>query len=129
MTTVEITPAGGAAEVTKGAVPIRIEVADPPDGDLADFLSGEDTRGPREWAARAGVQTTRQIYAEAIEMACAVAEQTARRLEEMGVPQRPDEFEVQFALNIDVHGDAKIVSVDSGAQVQVRMQWNRGADA
>lgn len=128
MAIVEVTPVAGVAEVAKGSVPIRIEVASMPDEDPTDFYSDDDTRGPTEWAARAGVQTTRQIYAEAIEMACVMAAQTAQRLEAMPKSDQPDEFEVEFALNIDMGGDAKIVSINSGAQLQVRMQWNRSAD-
>lgn len=125
MAIVEITPVEGVTDVAKGSVPIRIEVADVPDEDPTDFYSDDDTRGPRQWAAKAGVETTRQIYAEAIEMACAMAVQTARHLEDMDKSDRPDEFEVAFALNIDMSGDARIVSISSGAQLQVRMQWSR----
>lgn len=128
MPTVEITAVEGASETAKGPVPIRIEVTGVPDNDPTAIYSEDETRGLREWAARVGVQTTRQIYAEAIEMACAVATQTARRLEAMDQPDRPDEFEVQFALSIDMGGDARIVNINSEAQVQVRMQWNRSAD-
>jgi hypothetical protein len=125
MATVEITAVQDLAPNANGSVPIRIEISNVPDDDSTEFYSDLEIRGPREWAAKAGVQTTRQIYAEAIEMACAVAAQTARRLAGMDAADRPDEFEVEFALSIGLSGDAKLVSVNSDAQVQVRMQWNR----
>jgi hypothetical protein len=39
---------------------------------------------------------------------------------------RPDEFEVSFGLSVDAQADVKIAQLGSSAQVQVRMQWNRG---
>jgi Trypsin-co-occurring domain 1 len=109
----------------EGSVPIRIEVADGALVDEKDIYADLDTRGIAKVAARSAAQVTRQIYSEAIEMACALATQTEQRLAAMGEKERPDEFEVMFALSFDTGLDVKIVSIDSDAQVQVRMQWNR----
>jgi hypothetical protein len=108
-----------------GSVPIRIEVAGVAQMGEKDIYADVETRGIAKAAARSAAQVTRQIYSEAIEMACALATQTEQRLAAMGAKERPDEFEVQFALSFDTDLDVKIVSIDSGAQVQVRMQWNR----
>lgn len=108
----------------EGAAPIRIEVADVALV-VEDIYADVETRGVAKAAARSAAKVTRQIYSEAIEMACALATQTEQRLAAMDAKERPDEFEVQFALSFDTDLDAKIVSIDSGAQVQVRMQWNR----
>jgi hypothetical protein len=129
MATVEITPVEGAAPVVKALVPIRIEVADPPDEDSTDFYSDVETRGIVKPAAKAVAKTAQQIYEEAIEMACEAAAQTARRLAIMDQQDKPDEFEVVFGLSLGTGVDTKIVNINSGAQVQVRMQWNRGSGA
>lgn len=109
----------------EGTAPIRIEVGGVISDKSTNFYAGRDTRGLVEKAAKSGIGVTRQIYAEAIEMACTVAEQTSKRLTALVDNQRPDEFEVSFGLSFDSELDAKIVTIDSGAQVQVRMQWNR----
>jgi Trypsin-co-occurring domain 1 len=129
MATVEIAPIEGVAPIVKGLVPIRIEVPDPPDEDSADFYSDVETRGIVKQAAKAVAKTAQQIYEEAIEMACEAAAQTARRLADMNERDKPDEFEVEFGLSLGTGVDTKIVNINSGAQVQVRMQWNRGSGA
>lgn len=125
MATVEITPVEDAVPIVKGPVPIRIEVADVPNDDSTDFYAGVPTRGVVKSAAKAVAKTGQQIYDEAIEMACEAAAQTAQRIAVMDKQNRPDEFEVTFGLSLGMGGDTKIVNINSGAQVQVRMQWNR----
>jgi hypothetical protein len=113
----------------EGSVPVRIEVAAVSDNASNNFYANLETRGVAERVAKAGAKTTRQIYGEAIEMACELAVQTERRLAAMDKANqqvRPDEFEVKFALGFDADLDAKIVSIGSAAEVEVRMQWNRG---
>jgi hypothetical protein len=127
MATVEITLVEGVAPIVRGLVPIRIEVADAPDS--TDFYSDVETRGIVRPAAKAVAKTAQQIYQEAIEMACEAAAQTARRLAVMAEQDKPDEFEVQFGLSLGTGVDTKIVNINSGAQVQVRMQWNRRSGA
>jgi hypothetical protein len=105
---------------------LRIEVPDAVGDDKADFWAGRDTRGVVKQAAKAGTAITRQIYGEAIEMACVLAKQTWQRVASMQ-DERPDEFELTCALSVDTEVGAKVVTIDSGAQVQVRMQWNRRA--
>lgn len=129
MATVEITPVEDMAPIVEGSVPIRIEVADTSDKDSKDFYSDVETRGIAKPAAKAVAKTTQQIYEEAIEMACAAAAQTARRLTVMAEQDKPDEFEVEFGLSLGTGVDTKIVNINSGAQVQVRMQWNRRSGA
>ncbi len=129
MATVEITDVEGVAPIVKGSVPIRIEVAGAPDEDSADFYSDVETRGIVKPAAKAVAKTTQQIYEEAIEMACGAAAETARRLAVMDEQDKPDEFEVVFGLSLGTGLDTKIVNINSGAQVQVRMQWNRSSGA
>jgi|ERR1035438_4159421 hypothetical protein len=129
MATVEITPVEGVAPIAKDSVPIRIEVADLPEEDPPDFYSDVDTRGMVKPAAKAVAKTAQQIYEEAIEMACGAAAQTARRLAVMDEQDQPDEFEVVFGLSLGTGVDTKIVNINSGAQVKVRMQWNRRSGA
>jgi len=129
MATVEITPVGDMAPIVKGSVPIRIEVAVAPDEDSVDVYSEVDTRGVVRPAAKAVAKTAQQIYEEAIEMACGAAAQTAQRLAAMDEHDTPDEFEVVFGLSLGTGVDTKIVNINSGAQVQVRMQWNRRSGA
>ena len=129
MATVEITPVEGLVPIVKGSVPIRIEVADAPDEDSTDVYSDVETRGVVKATAKAVAKTAQQIYEEAIEMACEAAAQTARRLAVMDEQDKPDEFEVVFGLSLGTGVDTKIVNINSGAQVQVRMQWNRRSGA
>jgi hypothetical protein len=112
-----------------GSLPIRIEVTEVPAQESTDFYSEVETRGIVKPAAKAVARTAQQIYAEAIEMACAAAGQTARRLAAMDDKERPDEFEVIFALQLGTGVDTRIVSLSSDAQVKVRMQWNRRSGA
>jgi hypothetical protein len=106
----------------QGSVPIRIQVADVADQDVRDFYANRETRGI---VTKQVTAITRQLYQEAIGLACSCAAQTARQLDAMADKDRPAEFEVTFAMNVDLEVGAKIVNLDSGAQVQVRMQWNR----
>ena len=107
----------------KGSIPIRIEIPGVAVADERDAYE-VDVRGPVKLAAKAVATTAEQIYENAVAMACATAAQTARRLAAMDEKDRPDEFEVTFGLSLGLDVDTRIVSVDSGAQVQVRMQWN-----
>jgi Trypsin-co-occurring domain 1 len=111
------------------SVPIRIEMADVEVADETDVYAGRETRAILRSAARVVAKTTEQIYEEAIAMACEAAGQTARRLAAMKEEDRPNEFEVTFGLSLGTGLDTRIVNVNSGAQVQVRMQWNRSAGA
>jgi NTP-dependent ternary system trypsin peptidase co-occuring protein len=105
----------------QGSVPIRIEVAEAED--VRDFYADRETRGI---VTRQVTAMARQLYTEAIGLAGSCAAQTRQQLDAMAEKDRPDEFEVTFAINVDAVVGAKIVNLDSGAQVQVRMQWNRG---
>jgi hypothetical protein len=107
------------------SVPIRIEIPDLIIADENDAYADRATRGLAKAAAKTAAKTTEQIYEEAIAMACEAAVQTAQRLAAMDASERPDEFEVTFGLSLGMGADTKIVNVNSGGQVQVRMQWNR----
>jgi hypothetical protein len=120
MTIVEISADGDE-------VPIRIELLAVSAVAATDVYAGRDTRIVPKVAVKAVVKTTEQIYQEAIAMACTAAAQTAQRLAEMSEEARPDEFEVRFGLSLGAGMDTKIVNASSGAEVLVRMQWNRSA--
>lgn len=109
----------------EGAVPVRIEVADVAVVVEGDPYGDVETRAIVRSATRQATRVTRQIYSEAVEMACSLAGQTQQRLKDMDDEERPDEFEVQFALSFDAELNAKLVTIDAGGLVQVRMQWNR----
>jgi hypothetical protein len=111
----------------EGAAPIRIEVAGFETSAQGGFYADEETRGFLSAATQPIAKTARQLYADAVDVAISCATQTSQHLAAMDKKSRPDEFEVQFALSVDL-GIAKIVDIGSGAQVQVRMQWNRGTD-
>lgn len=128
MAIVEIASVPDEASTAKDAVPIRIEVADSPAEESTAFYSDVDTRGFLRPVTKVVAKTADQIYDEAIEMACEAAAQTTQRLAAMDRGDVPDEFEVTFGINIGLGGDTKIVNINSGAQVQVRMQWNRRSD-
>lgn len=103
----------------QGSAPIRIEVAGLVD---EDFYENRETRGI---VTKPVTAIARQLYVEAIGLASSCAVQTRQQLDAMADQDRPDEFEVAFAMNVDMEVGAKIVNLDSGAQIQVRMQWNR----
>jgi hypothetical protein len=112
----------------QGMVPIRLDVGSPQaaseeDEDLQDFYEDVETRG---LFGKPAAQISRQLYEEAIKMACSVVVQTEQQLATLTPAQRPDEFEVTFALKVDAGLDVKVVHLGSEAQVQVRVQWNRG---
>jgi hypothetical protein len=107
------------------SVPIRIEIPDVVIADVKDVYADRETRGIIRQTAKSVAKTTEQIYQEAIAMACEAAAQTAQRLAAVDEKDRPDEFEVTFGLSLGSGLDTKIVNVNSGAQVQIRMQWNR----
>jgi Trypsin-co-occurring domain 1 len=107
------------------SVPIRIEIDGAGIADEKDVYANRDTRRVVKAAAKAVAKTTEQIYEEAIAMACEAATQTAQRIAAMEEKDKPHEFEVEFGLSLGTGVDTKIVNLDSGAQVKVRMQWNR----
>jgi hypothetical protein len=109
-----------------GIVEIRIEVPPVSESDSTDYYSSIEVRGPREFAARLTGATGREQYAAVMKLACATAAETHRSLLAMEARARPDEFEVSFGLSVDAQADVKIAQLGSSAQVQVRMQWNRG---
>jgi Trypsin-co-occurring domain 1 len=108
------------------SAPILIEVGEVENADLQGFYEGVETRGILD---KTVTKLTRQLYAEAIELACTCARQTRQQLDALHDAARPDQFEVQLAMNVDAKVGAKIVEVGSAAQVLVRMQWNGDGSA
>ena len=111
----------------QGMVPIRLDVgspqaADEEDEGLQEFYEEIETRS---FFGKPAAQISRQLYEEAIKMACSVVVQTEQQLATLTPEERPDEFEVTFALKVDAGLDVKVVHLGSEAQVQVRVQWNR----
>jgi Trypsin-co-occurring domain 1 len=104
------------------SAPILIEVADAGGDELNNFYDYVETRSILD---KTVTKLTRRLYAEAIELACACATQTSQQLRTLPLEERPDEFEVQFAMSVDAKVGWKIVEAGSASQVQVRMQWNR----
>lgn len=104
--------------------PIQIDVEDVSRADVSDVYGDEATRGVRERVMKLG----RPLFAEAIDLARSCAVQVKRKLDEMPVDSRPDEFEVQFAVNLDATLGASIAGSTAGAQLQVCMRWNGQAD-
>lgn len=112
-----------------GIVEIHIEVPATSETDSINYYSDIEVRGPREFAARIASATGREQYAAVMKLACATAEETQRSLKAMDAKTRPDEFEISFAMSVDAQADVRIAQLGSSAQVQVRMQWNRGTSA
>ena len=109
-----------------GIVEIRIEVPGLPESDSINYYP-DDVRGSRDFVAKVTGATGRQQYAAVMKLACATAAETHQSLLAMDEFARPDEFEVSIGLSVDAQADVKIAQLSSNAQVQVRMQWNRGA--
>ena len=118
-------PCQGLEPIGKGSVPIRIEVADAPDEDSTDFYSDVETRGVvkvgRQGRGQDGAADLRGGHRDGVRGRR--PDRAASRA--MDEQDTPDEFEVVFGLSLGTGVDTKIVNLDSGAQVQVRMQWNR----
>jgi NAD(P)-dependent dehydrogenase (short-subunit alcohol dehydrogenase family) len=104
--------------------PIQIEVAEVPRADVSEVYGDEATRGVREKVTK----LARPLFAEAIDLARSCAVQAKQKLDEMPAETRPDEFELQFAVNLDATLGASIVGSTAGAQVQVCLRWNGGRD-
>ena len=124
MATVEISAEQGMAPIRLDVG--RIQPADDGDVELQDFYDDFESRG---MFGKPAAQVSRQLYEEAIKMACSVVVQTEQQLASLPPQQRPDEFEVTFALKVDAGLDVKVVHLGSEAQVQVRAQWNRRSGA
>lgn len=107
---------GGDAEFG----PIQIDVAEVPRTDVSRVYGDEATRGVGERVMKLG----RPLFAEAIDLARSCAVQVKQKLDEMPPGRRPDEFEVQFAVNLDATLGASIAGATAGAQLQVCMRWN-----
>lgn len=107
-----------------GAVPIKIEVAGGPDDAMAGVYGDEAVRGVAEKV----VKLARPLFAEAIDLVRACADQVADKLEEMPADKRPDEMELQFAVRLDAKLGASIVGTEGGAQLQVSLKWNTKSD-
>jgi len=115
----------------EGTAPVRLDVGsvqavDQDDTELQDFYDGLEARGI---FGKPAAVVSRQLYEEAIKMACSVVVQTEQQLATLTEDQQPDEFEVTFALQVDAGLDVKVVHLGSEAQVQVRVQWNRKRSA
>ena len=104
---------------------IQIEVDEVPRDDLQDFYGETSTRGLRENLV---TKIARPLFEEAVDLACSCATQAKQKLDDMDARQRPHEFELQFAVNLDAMLGASIAQAKSGAQVQVRMLWNGNGD-
>ena len=104
----------------EGADPIKIEVAEAPNGDLAGVYGDESVRGVGEKV----VKLARPLFAEALDLVGACADQVAHKLEQMPQDKRPDEMELQFAVRLDARIGASIAGADAGAQLQVSLKWN-----
>jgi hypothetical protein len=110
-------------------VEIHIEVPEISEKNSTNYYSEIDVRGPREFAAKLAGATGGEQYAAVMKLACATAAETYQSLSAMDAKAQPDEFEISFALSVDAQADVRIAQLGSSAQVQVRMQWNRGTGA
>ncbi len=110
-------------------VEIHIEIPAISETNSINYYSDVEVRGPREMAARLASATGREQYAAVMKLACATAAETQQSLAAMDAQSRPDEFEISFAMSVDAQADVRIAQLGSSAQVQVRMQWNRGTGA
>lgn len=108
-------------EQRTGAAPIRIEVAEIPDGksdDASEIYEGR-TRAVREQVVR----MARPLFSEALDLIGSCAEEVHETFSALPEGRRPQELEMQFAVKLDTKVGAKIVEATAGAQFQVVLRW------
>jgi hypothetical protein len=106
--------------------PIKIEIADArPGGDVSDVYAEETTRDVRDKVVR----LSRNLFGEAVDLARSCAVQVKEKIDDMPEVTRPDEFEVQFGMNLSATAGASIAGSSAGAQLQVSLRWKNGPDA
>jgi Trypsin-co-occurring domain 1 len=101
------------------SVPIQIEVAEAPRPDVAEVYAGDDTRGVSDQVTK----LARPLFSDALGLVRSCATQVRRQMDEMPADNRPDEFEMQFAVKLDATFGAAIVNATGGAQLQVTLRW------
>ncbi|MFF1810745.1 CU044_2847 family protein [Streptomyces sp. NPDC058251] len=108
-------------EQRTGAPPIQIEISEIPDekADDPSDIYGDKTRGARDRVVR----LARPLFSEALDLIGSCAEEVHESFSALPQDRRPQEFEMQFAVQLDAKVGAKIVEATAGAQLQVVLRW------
>ena len=108
-----------AVDTVSGSGSVLIELTEAPNADLSDVYGAEATRDVRQKV----VKLARPLFAEAVDLVCACANEVKHRFDQMPQGTRPQEFEMQFAVRLDAKIGASIVETTGGAQLQVNLRW------
>ncbi|GIE98933.1 CU044_2847 family protein [Paractinoplanes rishiriensis] len=102
---------------------IKIEVDDIEDAtdDLSKVYGDDPTRGP---VSRLVTRAARPLFREGLDLVQECAKQVVAKVDEMDA-ERPDSFEMELAIKLDNKVGAKLVEVSGGAQLLVRLSWQR----
>ncbi|MGW5416924.1 CU044_2847 family protein [Actinomadura geliboluensis] len=101
---------------------IQIEVEEMEASGSTDIYDGVETRGK---AAEQTLKVARPLFSEGLALIESCARDVVNRLESMDDKARPDEFEMQLAVKLDLKAGARIVDVTAGGQLQVVLRWRR----
>lgn len=115
----------GSRETIAGReIAILVEVDDPPAGaSIADWLDeGDEARGERVDRL---LDATRDVFGEGLALIRDSAARAVDSYNEMSEDLRPDHFELQLAIKLDVEAGAFVTKLGAGAQMQVTMAWNK----
>jgi hypothetical protein len=110
-----------AVETGTTGAEINIEVDEVGDSELSDVFGNDPTRGP---VARLVARAARPLFREGLELIGECAREVVAKIEQMG-DERPDSFEMELAVKLDDKIGAKLVEVTGGAQLLVRLRWER----
>jgi len=103
-----------------GRAELLIEVdgeVDAGSAELAEIYDGE----VRESLAEKVVKLSRPLFSEALDLVESCAAAVVDRLGSM--TSKPDEVEMDLAVQMDTKVGAKIVELSGGAQLHVTMRW------
>lgn len=110
-----------AVPTRDGQGKILIEIDSAEDDLSAIYEDAEDVRG----LATKVVETGRPLFREGLALVKECAEEAVTVVRHLPEEVKPDEFEMQLAVKLDGKVGAKIVELNSGAQLQVTLRWKR----
>lgn len=76
-----------------------------------------------ERVARKVIKVAHDVFGEGLQLASNCAVRVVESIRDMDEAVRPDEYEVQFGIQLSGEGGASIVKAATEAQLQVSMKW------
>jgi len=73
------------------------------------------------------IVAARDVFGDSMQLARSCATRVVHDMKEVSSVERPDEFEVQFAIKLDSEVGAIIAKMGAEAQLQVTMTWKQQA--